>query len=151
MLDAQTRALLGRGVAIVAATREADLRPEIARGWGPAVGADGMTVRLCLGDPPGSRVRRNLEDNGAIAATFSRPTTYRGVQLKGTVTALGEPTEEDRERVRGHVAAFVDEVTQVGVAPGMAIRFLDDRLFAVTFEIREVYDQTPGPRAGAAL
>lgn len=149
-LDPHVVAFLGRGVAIVAATRDADLQPEITRAWGPAVAQDGAAVTLCLGDGPGARTRANLESNGAIAATFSLPTTYRGVQIKGTVTALGEPTEDDLGRMREHVAAFAEEVVQLGIPPDRALGFLDDRFLAVTFTVAEVYDQTPGPRAGAA-
>jgi hypothetical protein len=149
-LDPHVAAFLARGVAIVAATRDADLQPEITRAWGPAVVQDGAAVTLCLGDRPGARTRANLEHNAAIAATFSLPTTYRGVQLKGTVTALGEPTEADLGRMREHVAAFAAEVVQLGIPPDRALGFLDDRFLAVTFTVAEVYDQTPGPLAGAA-
>jgi hypothetical protein len=139
------------GVVIVAATRDADLRPELTRAWGPLVSADGAAVTLCLNAAPGSRMVSNLEGNGAIAVTFVLPTTYRGVQMKGTVLGMREPTAEELTRVEEHVAAFVDQVEQVGVPANLARRLVQPEFVAVTFAVRELYDQTPGPGAGARL
>jgi Pyridoxamine 5'-phosphate oxidase len=90
-VDPDVAAFVAGGVAVVVATRDDALRPEIARGWGPLVAPDGAAATLCVGLHPGSRARANLEANGAIAATFSLPTTYRGVQIKGVARALREP------------------------------------------------------------
>jgi hypothetical protein len=76
LLGREMAAFISQGVAVVVTTRNPDLRPEIVRGWGPAVTRDGARVRLCLGLYEGSSARANLEANGAIAATFSLPTTY---------------------------------------------------------------------------
>jgi hypothetical protein len=144
-------AFLQSGVAVVVATRNDDLRPEIGRGWGPQVAADGTAVALCVSVPPGSRTRENLRSNGAIAATFSRPSTYRTVQLKGDVLDVREPSEGELARVQAHLAAFLDDVQQIGVRPSDARALLERDLAAVTFEVRELFDQTPGPNAGTPL
>jgi hypothetical protein len=138
-------------VAIVVATRDGDLRPEIARGWGPDVAEDGSAVSLCVATAPGSRTRANLESNGAIAATFSLPTTYRTVQVKGVALDVAEPSAERLARVQEHAAAFVAEVVQVGIPREAAPRFVGSGFVAVTFAVRELYDQTPGPTAGERL
>jgi hypothetical protein len=39
----------------------------------------------------------------------------------------------------------------MGLSAEQARRFLHHELVAVTFSIREVFDQTPGPGAGARL
>ena len=139
------------GVVIVAATRDDDMRPELTRAWGPLVSADGNAVTLCLNAAPVSKTVSNLEGNGAIAATFVLPTTYRGVQMKGAALDVREPTPEELTRVEGHVAAYVDQVEQVGIPPNLARRLVQPEFVAVTFAVRELYDQTPGPGAGARL
>jgi hypothetical protein len=142
---------LESGVAIVVATRDDDLQPEIARGWGLEVDTTAGTATLCLDAPPGSRTRTNLAGNGALAVTCSRPSTYRTVQLKGSALELREPTGEQLTAARRHLEAFVEEVGKVGVEPEGARTFLGDELVSVTFDVRELYDQTPGPRAGERL
>jgi len=144
-------ALIAGGVAVVVATRDEELRPDIARGWAPQVSEDGRDVTLCL-SVHGRRTVDNLERRSEIAATFSLPTTYRSVQMKGVVVDVGEPTSAHMERARGHLEAFGREATQVGVPARHLARFFDTgRFVAVTFRVRELYDQTPGATAGARL
>ena len=134
------------------ATRDDDLRPEFARGWGPEVSSDGRSLRLCLVAPVGSRMRSNLEQNGAVAVGFSPPTIARAVQVKGLVSAVGEPETADLERVERHVRSFVLEATQIGAQEEFAQRmFVRPGLVSVQFAIAEVFDQTPGPTAGRRL
>lgn len=144
-------AFLEGPLAVVVATRDEELRPEVARGWGLEVADERTTVTLCVGDPPGSRTRANLETNGAIAVTCSRPSTYRTVQLKGSALELRPPGERELAAVRRHLEAFVEEVEPLGVRPEGARTFVGSELLSVTFEVRELYDQTPGPTAGARL
>jgi hypothetical protein len=135
----------------VVATRDEELRPAITRGWGPDASIEGAAMTLCVAAAPGSQTLSNLEENGAIAVTFSLPTSYRTVQVKGAVVELCAPTAEHLARVEEHVAAFVDEVEHVGVQRSLARRFVGPDLVAVSFAVRELYDQTPGPNAGGRL
>jgi hypothetical protein len=115
------------------------------------VSADGGEVTLCVEAAAGSRMRGNLEAGGVIAVTCSLPTTYRTVQLKGRVLAVVEPDAEQRKRVRDHAEAFSAEAAQVGLPPRSGFRLLDDGLASVSFVVAEVFDQTPGPNAGARM
>ena len=150
-VDDEVLALLALGVATIVATRDEELRPEIARGWGISVSPDRSGATLCIEAPRGSRMRTNLERNGAIAVTCSLPTSYRTIQLKGEAFDLREPTPQQLEDVERHAAAFAREAEQVGLPTGAGQRLVDPKLVAVTFSVRELYDQTPGPNAGAAL
>jgi hypothetical protein len=142
---------LREGLAVIVATCDGELRPQISRGWGPALAPDGAALTMCVGAAAGSRMRANLERTGMIAATFSLPTTYRTVQLKGPVLTVREPIAEDLARVDEHLAAFVEQVARVGMAASRTPRLREPALLAVQMEIRERYDQTPGPRAGSPL
>jgi hypothetical protein len=144
-------AFVRSGVATVVATRDADLAPEIARAWGSEVSGDGASVTLCIPAPPRSKTLSNLESNGAITATFVLPTTYRAVQLKGTVLDVSEPTREQVTRVEEHIAAFIDQAGQLGITPKQVGALVEPEYVAVTFAVRELYDQTPGPSAGSRL
>ena len=61
MLDPAVIEFIHGGVAVGVATRDDDLRPEFARGWGPEVSTDGRSLRLCVAAPAGSRMLANLE------------------------------------------------------------------------------------------
>lgn len=96
-------------------------------------------------------MRDNLQSNGAIAVTCSQPTSYRTVQLKGRVATIADPSAEQLADVDRHAEAFSSEAEQVGLGPGSGFRLLDRALVSVTFNVAEVYDQTPGPNAGARI
>jgi hypothetical protein len=143
--------LLLTGAATIVATRDAEMRPALTRGWGLAVDGDGERLSLCVEVPMGSAVRANLEANGEIAVTCSRPTTYRTVQVKGAAEIVGEPDEGRLRAAREQVAAFSAEVAQLGLPADAGEALLVERLLAVVVEPREVFDQTPGPTAGSRL
>jgi len=152
VLGPEVVAFIEGGVAVGVATRDDDLKPEFARGWGPEVSADGRSVTLCVSAPEGSRMRVNLERNGAVAVGFCPPTIARAVQLKGVATVVAEPDADDLERAERHFGMFAAETAQVGAPAHFPERmFARSGLFAVQFSIDEVFDQSPGPRAGRRL
>jgi Pyridoxamine 5'-phosphate oxidase len=152
VLDPAVVEFIQGGVAVGVATRDEDLKPEFARGWGPEVSADGRSLRLCVTAPEGSRMRANLERNGAVAVGFSPPTIARAVQVKGVVAATREADAADLERVERHVRSFIAEAAGVGAPPELSERmFVRTGLVSVHFSIDEVFDQTPGPTAGRRL
>jgi hypothetical protein len=152
VLDPHVVEFIHGGVAVGVATRDDDLAPEFARGWGPQVSADGRSLRLCVAAGEGSRMRANLERNGAVAVGFSPPTIARAVQVKGVATWVGEPEAADLERVERHLRSFVAEAERIGAPAEIARRmFVGTGLVAVRFSIDEVFDQTPGPTAGRRL
>jgi hypothetical protein len=149
-ISAETAEFLSGGVAIMVATRGADLLPEITRGWGPAIADDGLAVRLSLIAPPESRTRANLEANGSIAVNCTLPSSYRSVQVKGSATELLEPDEASLARAREHAAAFAEDTGRVG-APAPSHLYVQAIDLVVSFSVEELYDQTPGPAAGSRL
>ena len=152
VLDPGVIEFIHGGVAVGVASRDEDLRPEFARGWGPEVSADGRSLRLCVTAPEGSRMRANLEQNGAVAVGFSPPTIARAVQVKGVAVHVAEPEAADLERVERHLQTFVAEAERIGAPPELARRmFVGAGLVAIVFSIEEVYDQSPGPTAGRRL
>ena len=142
--------MMRRGVAVIVATASDDGRPALTRGWGPSYDAHANTMKLSLTAPAGSPTLANLEANGAIAVTVSEPLTYRTAQLKGAIDHIGAPSEGDRVAVHEHLARFVADVAELGIEDG-ADRLFQGDLRTVTFAVREMFDQTPGHRAGDRL
>ncbi len=149
VLDAATTAFVTGGVAVVVGTCDAERRPAVSRGWGPRVADGGRTVELCVAADR-SRPATALDPGSAIAVTFSRPSTYQGVQVKGHVLAAGAPTEEHLRLVGAHVNAFLEETAPLGLSPAILAGLAHGPLHAVTVAVEALFDQTPGPGAGRA-
>jgi hypothetical protein len=145
-------AIMLSGVAVTFATRDDGLRPEVVRGWGPAVTADGSSLTLCVPAPPGSRTRSNLEASGETAVLFVSAVDYRALQVKGRAVSLSEPTPEQLGLIEEHVLAFAGNAQHLGVELSQVRNYVQPvRHLAVTVSVREVYNQTPGRNAGMAV
>ena len=152
-VDEALRAVLEDGCAVGVGTRDADLVPEVARGWGVRVRPDLESIELCIGLPSGRRTLENVKDNGRVAVTWVRPSDYRQIQFKGRVVDEGEPTADDLAWVERHREAFRDQVAGVGIAAHLCHGFWshDDGIVKLRILLGDAYDQTPGPDAGRPL
>jgi len=98
-------------------------------------------------------VLADLRANGRIAVVCSEPTTHRTLQLKGDDAQVLECGDDGEALVERHLQRFTDELADIGLPAEVARTLLrrDDGLVALRFTVRQAYDQTPGPQAGAAL
>ncbi len=94
----------------------------------------------------------HLVGGGGIAFTATDVPTLRGFQVKGRVDRLAPPTAEDRVRIEHHAAGvFADIEATDHIAVGMIRRILPFSFVACELVVEELFDQTPGPGAGAAV
>lgn len=136
---------------VTVAARDTRNRPELARGSGCRVSSDRRRLIVFLCPERASRVLSCLRDNGAIAVAITRPSTHEAVQIKGTVAEITPMTDADRAIMAAYRDAFVEEIVPLGYAPGFARDIIPfgGHCLAVSVVPTAVFDQTPGPRAGA--
>jgi hypothetical protein len=114
-------ALLALGPAIMVATRDADRRLHMTRGWGGRVDASSGRLDLALTVTDDLRVVADLEANGVIAVTLVNPRNYQALQITGLVEWIGEVGPDDRTRIDAHRERFVDAVGSVGLPPSAGL------------------------------
>jgi hypothetical protein len=143
--------LARQGVAVIVATRDDELRPQLSRAWGPSLSDDGARLTVCVEAAPDSPMARNLQSGGPVAAMLARLTTHTAVQLKGTPVEFAAPTQDRLDAVHEHIGNFITETAVVGVPETLARGLVGTDLMTVTIEVAERFDETPGPDAGRAL
>jgi hypothetical protein len=143
--------LIASGVDVYVATRSAELEPESMLAMGIRAHADRRTLTVYLPQALAAATCQNLEQNGEIAITLSRPSDFRAVQLKGRSTGVRPATETEREIQAIFRAALVDQLEAVGVPRCASRRLVWWPSLAVEVAVREIYGQTPGPAAGEPL
>jgi len=143
--------LVREGVAVVVATRDAELRPELSRAWGPALSEDGERLTVSVEAPRGSATARNLVAGSPVVATLARLASRTTVQLKGAVVAVAPPDADRVAAVAAHADGFVAETAVVGVPEAIARGLIGPELLSVTIAVAERSDETPGPGAGRPL
>ena len=147
-------ALLARPVSAHVASRDAALRPHLTRAMGFRLALDGRELTVFVAASAGARLLADLRANGQIAVVFSEPTTNRTLQVKGGDAAFARATAEDLRAMQAYWQAFAGEIGTLGFEPRVARTLFDfalDDIVGVRFTPRAGFDQTPGPRAGAAL
>ena len=153
VLDADLVEFLESGCSTIVGLVTVDGAPYATRAWATEVlGDDPPRIRLLLG--AGALASSGRDDGApfAIAVTGAQVQTLRSVQLKGTARDLEPPTAADLERSKRFCDAFFADVEETdGVPRHLMDRLVPSELVACTVDVDELYDQTPGPSAGARL
>lgn len=148
MLD-ELRRFLEQGVSLIAVSSDASRVPSITR-CAAARLDDAGQVRVLISMPEGAAVVANIENSRRLALSCARPSTYRTFQLKGADARRTE-WPEGEAAARAHLAAFSSEVEPLGLTAAACARLWSSHFVAIAFTPSEIFDQSPGPSAGAAV
>jgi hypothetical protein len=139
------------GISTLLGTHSDRLVPDCGRALGARVGAGGSELTVFLPVATSEKSIANLRDNGRAAVCFARASDHRSLQVKGRVTDIREADEEDRERIVRYRNALAESWGAIGVPPRITLRLTHWPSYAVTIRVEAVFDQTPGPGAGAVF
>jgi general stress protein 26 len=145
-------AVVDQGASVLVASRDEKQRPSVMRAM--ASRRDGETITVYLARSQSRQLLADIERSGRVAAMFSQPSTHLSIQMKSSAVSVRPADESDRPAIDRYAVAMEGEVESVGyprhLARVMLASKLDD-LVAVSFEAGEVFDQTPGAKAGAQV
>jgi hypothetical protein len=150
-VDEELKAFLESGVASDLATRNAQLVPELAPSWGPRVLPGGDSMEIFIVESHAGRSIDNLRENGEIAVAFAEPISHRSVQLKGKVVEIGQPAPADWPWIDRHQRSFLSTLRTMGYSEQFTNNLWRGDVVKVRFDIKQAFNQTPGPGAGGAL
>jgi hypothetical protein len=147
-------AMMARGVSVIVGSRDARLRPSIMRAVGSRVDEGGQSITVYLARRQSRQLLQDLAATGQLAVVFSEPSTHRSVQLKAGRVDMRAADDGDVPVLRAYLRSMEHELGQIGFDASVARAVLAHRLddvVAVRFVPEQAFEQTPGPRAGAAL
>lgn len=154
LLSPEHIAMVDKGVSAIVSACDAQLRPSIMRAMGSSITPDGGTVTVYLARQQSRQLLLDLAATGRIAVVFSEPLSHQTVQVKASQPRIRPAQAADEPLLQRYRAAMEYELARVGIdarfVHAMFAWQLDD-LVAISFEPEVAFDQTPGPRAGAAL
>ena len=154
LLSPRHVALIARGVSAVVGSRDLAHRPSLMRAVAGVITPDGATVTVYLARSQSRQLLADIASTGRIAVVFSSPSTHETLQLKATRARLRDAGEADAAALAAYRAAMVAELGAIDIPPEFAAAMLAcdrDDVVAVSFEPEAAFDQTPGPKAGAAI
>ncbi len=142
------------GISLCAASRDKRLLPSLARVLACRVECQQGRVRLLLAKSQCEQLLRDCLASDRIALVLSDPPTHRTWQLKGDGVQVGEPEPGDEDCIRQHLADFAITIGSLGYSQGFTRALFEhapDEVVALGFTPRQLFDQTPGPRAGEKI
>lgn len=151
MITDELARFLESGISIAIATRDAGLEPSGACVWAVTVDDDRRHVTAYVLEAAAGRILADLRDNGQAALGFGRPCDHRAIQLKGIFVAARPATPADRAIVERQAAGLFDQLEGVGIPRAMLVNWVVWPAVAIRLRVEHVFDQTPGPGAGAPL
>jgi hypothetical protein len=151
-LEAGTVAFLEGKAAMIVGVVDAHGWPLATRAWALGVlDRDEGRIRLIL-DAADAEPLAHLAGGGSLALTVADVPTLDSCQVKGTVDRFEPVTDDDLDRVDVHSHAVFTDIANVDRIPYDLIARIKPRSFvACEMTVTEIYDQTPGPGAGAAI
>lgn len=151
MIDGELATFLQEGIAIQLGTRNAALQPNGVRVVAVSVEADGSHVVAYVPQAAAHHVLPDLEANGQAALVFARPPDERACQVKATFTGSRPANDAERERVQAQWERWVDRLAMIGVSRRTLEPWTSWPCVAIRLRVTAIFNQTPGPNAGAQL
>ena len=136
----------------IVGTVGADGLPHASRAWGTWVLREGTRVRFLV-PAWDERTIENVAATGRVAFTATIVDTLRSVQVKGSgAVVTGPATADDVVLHERYTTDFFQAVHDTDGTDIVALRnMIPGALVAIECDVDAVFDQTPGPTAGACL
>jgi hypothetical protein len=147
-------AFLQKCISASLAAVDADGNVYITKTQGCRVSADRRRITTFASRSASVDVLRCVAAQGRITGVFSMPSTHETYQIKGQRPAQSPLEPGDWERLLAYRDGFAIEIAPFGLPAELAHALFDfppDDLVAISFEPTAIFDQTPGPKAGAVL
>lgn len=151
MIDRSLASFLEEGLGIHIGTRDADLQPSGARALAVKVEDDGAHLVVFVAKAAASRILPDLRANGQVAVLFGRPTDDRSCQVKAVFVRTRAAREDEHPVVRAQFEGFLNSLETIGIARDNTTNWATWPATAIRLRATALFDQTPGPGAGAPL
>jgi hypothetical protein len=139
-------------IVAMAGTRDGNLVPHAHRVTGWHIAPDRKTMTCLIPETFTKHLAPSLKDNGQLALTVCEVPSHETYQFKGDHVESRPVSGADLavyERCRERYAARLGEL--YGLATETSQAYFPCPSVAVSFAVREIYLQTPGPGAGRRL
>lgn len=151
MIAPQLAAFLESGVSIHIATRTRELHPNGARVAAVKVENDRTSLLAYLPETAAGPILADLRGNRQAALCFARPHDDRACQVKGEFVRVRPASARERELIIRQWDAFLADLAQIGFPPKATEGWQTWPAIAIRLRVTALFDQTPGPGAGAPL
>lgn len=149
-LEKIQRSLEG-GMSILVGSSDNGNLPTCCRGIAIRASADLTTLTVFVPVATSRDVIANVAMTRRAAVVSSHPTSHVSIQFKGIAKGVRLAPDEDAGFLRERLESWADSIAVVGLPRRITRRIAHWPAFAIDISIDEIYEQTPGPKAGASI
>jgi hypothetical protein len=141
----------GGGVSVIVGSVDADGIPTCCRGIALAMRDDFQLITVYIPAATGQETVANLATTRRVAVSCTHPLSHDSIQIKGLTRGVRLAPATDEDFVRERLAQFGDVLEEIGLPRHVSRSMAHWPAFAIDVSVEQVFDQTPGPKAGAAI
>lgn len=151
MTQETLRRFSGGGVSVIVGTVDADGIPTCCRGIALAMRDDFELITVYIPSATGQETVANLATTRRVAVSCTHPLSHDSIQIKGLTRGVRLAPAADESFVRERLEQFGDVLEEIGLPRHVSRSMAHWPAFAIDVSVEQVFDQTPGPKAGAAI
>lgn len=151
MLQERLKRCTEGGMSYFIGTADANGKPACCRAVALASSDDFETVTVYAPVATAQETIANLATTRRIAIGASHPPDHSSLQIKGVLRAVRLARADEAELIERHIERFAAVLAEIGLPRHMTRRFSHWPAFAIDVTVEQVFEQTPGPKAGRSL
>jgi hypothetical protein len=151
MLNDEVTEFLEGGRLIHFGTRNADLEATGVQGSALVVEPDRAHIVAFLPVCGSEETLANLHANGQAALCAGRPVDERACQVKGVFVSVRAADAHERDVIETQLEVGLRQLEEIGIPRQLYTGHPHWPSVAVRLRVTEVFNQTPGPGAGAPI
>ncbi len=136
------------GTSVIVGTVDADGIPTCCRAIAISTKDNFDTITVYIPAATAQETVANVATTRRIAVSATRPLTHESVQIKGLTRGVRLAPASDEEYVRQRLHDFAEVLEAIGLPQRVTKSMAHWPAFAIDFSVEQIFDQTPGPKAG---
>jgi hypothetical protein len=137
------------------AVSNAENMPNVTRVAGLAPVEDISTITFYLSKAFGGDLLSTLQGRPHLTLLVTSIHTFESYQYKGIYQSMRPCTADEEARQRWHIEGFANNLITIGISPTETAKitrlYLQQPSYAITFQVQQVYIQTPQKGAGSMV
>ena len=151
MISERLRKCIEPGSSIVIGTADSERMPSCCRAIAITTNDEFETVTVYVPAATTHQTMANIATTRRVAVTCSRIPSHESTQIKGVTRAVRLAPPSEHAFLEQRLDALAEAFEMIG-APRSLIRNMTFwPAYAIDLSVEEVFDQTPGPKAGTTL
>jgi hypothetical protein len=151
MLDPRIRRCLEAGNSILVGTADTHGTPSCCRAIALTSDDDLKTVSVYLPIATSQPIIKDIATTHRMAVAATHIVEHFSVQLKGTANTARLACNEEAALIEERLESLADVLFTLGIPRRLTRSVAHWPAFVVDMRVEEVFEQTPGPNAGARL